>query len=162
MKGFSLMYLFTKAEAVEDANFCQIVALNSPCAHIKAKHDGGADSAKAIADDTAGFDSEVVVARGAKVMITRTVWQETDMLFLFINNPSYLNILGTLGLVNGVTGTIEDVIWQEGSERSDLPIAVLVSCKTYSGPTLWHTEPQLGFPAGIPVIPITAIRSTSE
>ena len=66
------------------------------------------------------------------------------------------------GLVNGTTGTVEDVIWQHGAERSDHPLAVLVSCPTYSGPTLWHTEPRVGLPTGIPVVPITAMKATFE
>ena len=57
---------------------------------------------------------------------------------------------------------MEDVIWPEGAERSDLPIAVLVSCATYTGPTLWRTGPRPGFAAGIPIIPITPIRTTFE
>lgn len=35
--------LFTKTEAVQEANYRQLVALNNPCARILAKHDGGAE-----------------------------------------------------------------------------------------------------------------------
>ncbi|EPQ51257.1 hypothetical protein GLOTRDRAFT_4877, partial [Gloeophyllum trabeum ATCC 11539] len=38
----------------------------------------------------------------------------------------------------------------------------LVSCRSYHGPTLWHTEPRPGYPDGVPVIPVTAIKSTFE
>ena len=76
-------YLFTKAEAVEDANFRQLVHLNAPCARIKAKHDGGSEAARATAEDAAGLEAEVVLARGAKVMIIRNVWQYTGTLFHF-------------------------------------------------------------------------------
>ena len=40
-----------------------------------------------------------------------------------------------------MTGTVEDIAWAPGSSRSDLPIAVLISCKGYQGPTLWRMEP---------------------
>ena len=61
------------------------------------------------------------------------------------------------GLVNATTGIIEDVIWADGSSRSELPIAVLVSCKEYKGLTTWHTEPRPGFPEGIPIVPVTPL-----
>ncbi len=70
------MCLFTKSEAVEAANLKQLEALGRPCARIKAKHDGGPDATKASAEDAAGLEAEVILARGAKVMITRNVWQE--------------------------------------------------------------------------------------
>ncbi|KAI1783638.1 hypothetical protein LXA43DRAFT_850307, partial [Ganoderma leucocontextum] len=38
----------------------------------------------------------------------------------------------------------------------------LVSCPTYSGPTLWRTEPRTGFPDGVPIVPITPIKTTFE
>jgi len=57
--------------------------------------------------------------------------------------------------VNATTGVVEDIIWPAGSSRSELPIAVLVSCKTYTGPTLWCTEPRPGFP-------VTPLKTTFE
>ncbi|KAM5545625.1 hypothetical protein V8D89_000663, partial [Ganoderma adspersum] len=137
------MCLFTTADAVETANLERLIALNSPCARIKARHDGGPEAVAATTEDAAGLEPEFVVARGAKVMITRNVWQQH-------------------GLVNGATGIVEDVVWAEGSERSALPIAVLVACPTYSGPTLWRTEPRDGHPDGVPIVPITAIKTTFE
>ncbi|KAJ3501747.1 hypothetical protein NLJ89_g9201 [Agrocybe chaxingu] len=86
----------------------------------------------------------VILAKGAKVMITRNIWQDQ-------------------GIVNATTGVVEDVrIWAEGSSRSELPIAVLVSCKTYRSPTLWYTEPRPGFPTRIPIIPITPFKTMFE
>ena len=66
------------------------------------------------------------------------------------------------GLVNTTVGTIQDVIWMPGSSRSDLPLAVLVSCPTYTGPTMWRTEPSDDFPDGIPIIPIPPVKSSFE
>jgi hypothetical protein len=64
--------------------------------------------------------------------------------------------------VNATTGIVEDIIWPAGSSRSELPIAVLVSCKTYKGPTLWRTEPRPDFPTGIPIVPVTPLKTTFE
>ncbi|KJA21972.1 hypothetical protein HYPSUDRAFT_113126, partial [Hypholoma sublateritium FD-334 SS-4] len=38
----------------------------------------------------------------------------------------------------------------------------LVSCTTYKGPTLWHTDLRPGFPDGIPIIPITPLKTSFE
>ena len=65
-------------------------------------------------------------------------------------------------LVNATTGVVEDIIWPAGSSRSELPIVVLVSCKWYTGPTLWRTEPRPGFPTGIPIVPVTPLKTTFE
>jgi len=64
--------------------------------------------------------------------------------------------------VNATVGVIEDIVWECGAERSHLPLAVLVSCKDYKGPTLWHTEPREGFPQGIPIVPITPLKTSFE
>src|SRR5882724_3938332 len=54
------------------------------------------------------------------------------------------------------------IIWGPGAESSNLPIAILMSCKEYKGPTLWRTEPHNGFPVGIPIIPITPLKNSFE
>ena len=58
--------------------------------------------------------------------------------------------------MNATTGVVEDIIWAPGASRSDLPIAVLVSCPSYSGPTLWRTRDN------VPIIPVTPVKSTFE
>ncbi len=79
------MCLFTTTEAVNIANSKELIALNHPCARIKAKHDGGAEAARASPEDAAGLEAEVVLSRGAKVMITRNLWQRHGTLL----NDSY-------------------------------------------------------------------------
>jgi hypothetical protein len=71
-------------------------------------------------------------------------------------------IPGMLGLVSATIGAVEDIIWECGAESSDLPSAVLVSCKDYKDPTLWQTEPREGFPEGIPIVPITPWKTSFE
>ena len=58
--------------------------------------------------------------------------------------------------------SVEDVVWTPGSSRSDLPLAVLVSCPGITSPTLWRTEPRPDFPEGFPIIPIPPVKSTFE
>ncbi|KAJ7763868.1 hypothetical protein B0H16DRAFT_1209065, partial [Mycena metata] len=114
-----------------------------PVARVQAKHDGGTGGAKVPADEAGGLDNHAYLSRGAKVMLTRNLWQAQ-------------------GLVNATVETVEDVVWLPGSSRSDLPLAVLVSCPTYTGPTRWKTEPRPDFPDGIPIVPIPAVKSTFE
>lgn len=66
------------------------------------------------------------------------------------------------GLVNATTGILEDIVWAPGASRSDLPLAALVSCPGYTGPTLWYTGPRPGFPDGVPIVPITPLKTTFE
>jgi hypothetical protein len=80
-----------------------------PCTKILAKHDGGAEAAQTPSGHAAGLEASVVLGKGARVMISRNIWQEQ-------------------GLVNATTGVVEDIVWEGGAERSDLPLAVLVSC----------------------------------
>ncbi|KZV58854.1 hypothetical protein PENSPDRAFT_556270, partial [Peniophora sp. CONT] len=68
----------------------------------------------------------------------------------------------TSRLVNGTLGTVEDVVWDHGAQRCNLPLAVLVSCPDYTGPTLWRTEPRAGHPNGIPIVPIAALKVSFE
>src|ERR1700761_1916685 len=54
-------------------------------------------------------------------------------------------------------GIVEDIVWPEdATSTSELPLAVLVSCPTYTGPTLWHTED------GTLVVPIPVVKSTFD
>lgn len=135
--------LYTTKEEVQRINLKRLLDLNCSCACIHAKHDGGPSAKWISADDAGGLEAEVVLAIGAKIMLSRNLWQ-------------------TQGLVNGTLGMVEDVIWPPGASRSELPLAVLISCETYMGPTLWRTPPKPGHPEGIPIIPIPPIKSTFE
>ena len=120
-----------------EVNLTELQALNQPCTRIMARHDGGAAAAKAAADEAGGPENHILLAKGAKVMITihetsgkQKVCFHTILgrffSFRVVNTTSLIEIC----LVNATTGTIEDVVWPAGSSRSELPLAVLVSCKT--------------------------------
>ncbi|CAK5263583.1 unnamed protein product [Mycena citricolor] len=134
--------LFTTREDVHTLNLDQLQALNEPCARMKARHNGGPAAAKVTADNAGGLEPYLTLSRRSQVIINRNLWQQH-------------------GLVNATVGTVEDVIWAQGASTSDLPEVVLVSCKDYTGPTLWRTEPQLpDFPGGVPIVPIPTVKST--
>ena len=135
------MCLSTTRSEVEAVNLSHLVALNQPCAHIMARHDGGSAAAKVEADKAGGLESYVVLARGAKVMFTRNIYQELGLEISKAFSGFCLQVLNfaiilNLGLVNATTGILEDIIWAPDFTRSELPIVALVSCPTYTGPTL--------------------------
>ncbi|KZV59414.1 hypothetical protein PENSPDRAFT_672371 [Peniophora sp. CONT] len=95
------------------------------------------------AGDAGGLKPDVLLARGARVMVTQNLWQQNR-----------------IGLVNRTLGVVEDVIWEAGAYCNNLPLVVMVAVPDYTGPTLWQTAPCNGFPDGVPVVPIMVNRYT--
>lgn len=52
-------YLYSTWNDVNDLNLAELQALNQPCAHTNASHDGGSDAAKAPADKAGGLELEL-------------------------------------------------------------------------------------------------------
>src|ERR1700679_1503534 len=71
--------LYTTREQAHKHNLEELVALNILCSRILAKHDGGAEASKASADLAAGLETEVVLGKGAHVMITRNLWKRKGL-----------------------------------------------------------------------------------
>ena len=120
---------------------------------IIAKNDG-ANARNAPPEDAGGLEQEVVLAKGAKVMITRNLWQTKGYSSYCLSLLSYPHL--SLGLVNGTMGTVVDVVWLPGFSRSDLPLAVLIERPTYTGPTLWNSD------TGSPIVPIPVVKNSFE
>ena len=72
--------LYTTRNDVHDLNMTELQALNLPCARVIARHDGGSAAAKAAPDEAGGLENHVYLAKGAKVMITRNIWQTQGVL----------------------------------------------------------------------------------
>jgi ATP-dependent exoDNAse (exonuclease V) alpha subunit len=65
--------------------------------------------------------------------------------------------------VNGTLGTVVDIIWPPDAQRHELPLAVLVECKKYTGPTLWRSGSRTDeHPDGIPIVPIPVVNSSFD
>lgn len=133
-------HLYTTRREVAELNLKTLLELGHPCARVKAVHTGPR-AEQAPPDEAGGLEPYLVLSKGAKVMISRNLWQQQ-------------------GLVNATTGYVEDIVWTPGSSRSDLPLAAMVSCPTYTGPTLWRTDPRPGYPDGIPIVPVAPMKST--
>ena len=61
-----------------------------------------------------------------------------------------------VGLCNGSTGTVVDIIFAENHNPPDLPIAVLVKFDNYCGPSFSN------MPFCVPITPVTATVSVSN
>jgi len=121
---------------VAEYNIDKLRSLNCPVARINAIHTGGSEARKADSDVAKGFESWLLLARGAKVMLRTNLWTEA-------------------GLVNGSVGTIRDIVFEEDQGPPSLPIAVLVEFDGYTGPGIVSEE-------GFKVVPITPVRHTWE
>ncbi|CAB3986136.1 ATP-dependent DNA helicase PIF1 [Paramuricea clavata] len=66
-----------------------------------------------------------------------------------------LKLTSSVGLCNGATGTVVDIIYQNNHQPPDLPIAVIVEFENYRGPVFNENQPLC-----IPIIPITLTSQT--
>ena len=91
---------------------------------------------KVSPDDMSGLEPIVFLAKGARVMLTMNLW------------PS-------VGLCNGATGTVVDLIFQNNHQPPDLPIAVIVEFENYRGPAFSQDKPFC-----VPICPVTVSLHT--
>ena len=92
----------------------------------------GRNASKASDEEVDNLPTELLLCIGAQVMLTTNLWTKK-------------------GLVNGLIGTITDILWDTGQDPSvNMPSLLLVCFNEYSGP---------GFPLYkskvIPIFPVT-------
>ena len=69
-----------------------------------------------------GLEPVVFLAKGARVMLTMNLWS-------------------SVGLCNGATGTVVDIIFQNDHQPPELPIAVMVQFENYRCPVFDVNQP---------------------
>jgi len=112
--------LYGTRAAVGKYNHDRLRDLRRPVVAIKSI-DSGVGAAKAT-HDQCEIMSNLTICIGAKVMLIQNIWVE-------------------LGLVNGTTGTIKDIIWKEGADvKKDPPQSLLIAVDKYDGPALFTRE----------------------
>lgn len=122
--------LYYSNEQVAKYNYEHLLNLQKPVATIHARH--SSNKAKCISSqDMLGLEAALYICKGARVMLTMNLW------------PS-------VGLCNGTTGVVLDIIYATNHQPPDLPIAVIVKFDDYTGPS-FSTIPNC-----VPIPPITA------
>lgn len=72
--------LFPTRASVDLYNHTQLAISNKPVVRCKAKHGGGRQATAATEEDADGLVKEILLAEGARVMITRNLWTAQGML----------------------------------------------------------------------------------
>ena len=94
-----------------------------PVARISAVHSGRNAKATTL-DDAGGLEAVIFLARGATVMLTCNIWLE-------------------VGLCNGASGVVYDLIFHPERSPPCLLMVALVDFQPYTGPPFLHTHPQI-------------------
>ena len=75
------IHLFPTRADVEDHNHQYLEATHVPVLRCKARHNGGKRAERATEDQADGLEAELLLAIGARVMITRNIWTDRGMYF---------------------------------------------------------------------------------
>ena len=125
--------------SVLEFNCRRLVASAKPVLRCRAKHNH-TEAKSAKSDDADGLEKEVLLAEGAKVMLTHNLWTSK-------------------GLVNGAQGVVKKIWFNQGSNSpSHLPAVVFFEFVGYSGP---ETPAWEGInPSWVPIVPAVARGET--
>ena len=75
------IHLFPKRINVEDHNHHYLESAHVPVLRCKARHTGGRSAKLATEEQADGLEAELLLAVGAKVMLTRNIWTERGIYF---------------------------------------------------------------------------------
>lgn len=115
--------LFYTNEEVASFDYSSLLQLKQPIAKIEAKH-SSSKAAKICPQEMNGLEPTLLISKDSLVMLTMNLW------------PS-------VGLCNGSTGTVMDIIYTTPHKPPDLPVAVIVKFDNYIGPSLSEKIPSL-------------------
>ena len=110
-------YIFTTNKEVAQQNILCLQASDSPIVLIQADNTG--DGQRASANSAGGLQSQLYLRVGAKVLLTRNLWQSVE-------------------LCNGASGVVRDIYYESDRPPPALPQCVLVDCgEVYAGPSFF-------------------------
>jgi ATP-dependent DNA helicase PIF1 len=76
-----VIHLFPTRADVEVHNHHYLESTHSPVLRCQARHNGGSHAKKATEDQAEGLEAELLLAVGARVMLTRNIWTDRGMFF---------------------------------------------------------------------------------
>jgi hypothetical protein len=127
------IHLFPTRANVENHNHHYLASLNVPVLRCKARHNGGRNAKNATEDQADGLEAELLLAVGARVMLTRNIWTDRGI-DCFLYSGNLLIWLLWLGLVNGTRATIRQIVFASGADyQVDLPRFIMVEADGYTG-----------------------------
>lgn len=71
-----VIHLFPTRADVESHNHCYLESTHAPVLRCKARHNGGRHAKQATEDQAEGLEAELLLAIGARVMLTRNIWTD--------------------------------------------------------------------------------------
>lgn len=117
--NFKMRDYFSSDDQVATYNYNKLLELHQPIAQIEGRHSSSV--AKAISpEEMCGLVATLFVGREASVMLTMNLWAE-------------------VGLCNGATGRVIDIVYADNHSPPSLPIAVIVKFDHYTGPSFIDT-----------------------
>ncbi|CAG8821888.1 19167_t:CDS:1, partial [Cetraspora pellucida] len=72
-------FILPRWSDVNAVNIDKLRSLNVPVAKINAKHTGGVEAKRADSDTAHGLEAQLLLARGARVMLTANIWTEAGL-----------------------------------------------------------------------------------
>ena len=118
--GPECIWLYTTNADNNKHNAKQLLKTNQPIALVEAKHDSNRSKLKST-ESTRKLSSRLYLTRGSKIMLS---W----------------NVCLSVGLVNGATGVIIDLIYENGENAPNLPYAIIFQFNEYKGPPFFSGE----------------------
>lgn len=83
-----VIHLFPTRADVENHNHHYLESTHAPVLRCKARHSGGKRAKQATEDQADGLEAELLIAVGARVMLTRNIWTDRGIFF-----PPYHQLL---------------------------------------------------------------------